>query len=388
MRILIALTYYSPHISGLTLHVRRLAEGLAARGHNVTVLTSRHDRRLPLREEIGGVHIVRVPIVARLGKGPVMPLYLPCALPELRRSEVAVVNLPTSPSEAVALPLAARLLPRRPLAAIYHCDLQLGAGLFDRLVSHLVRLCNLSAARMARRIVAYTADFAAASTVLRRFPEKVAVVQPPVDIPDPRPEAAAALRRRLAPAGGRLLGMASRLASEKGIEYLLAALPALRTRLGPLRIAFAGEYERVVGEARYRARLQPLLAAAGESWVALGPLDQQQLADFYAACDLTLLPSVNMTESFGLVQVESMLCGTPVIASDLPGVRVPIRTTGMGILVPPRDPAAIVEAAAAIVAEPAKYRRPRDEVRRFFSLDESLDRYEELLRELRAASTR
>ena len=51
---------------------------------------------------------------------------------------------------------------------------------------------------------------------------------------------------------------------------------------------------------------------------------------FYAACDVLVVPSLNSTESFGLVQVEAMLCGTPSIASNLPGVRQPPLMTGMG----------------------------------------------------------
>lgn len=383
MNVLVSLTYYSPHVSGLTLHVKRLAEGLAARGHSVTVLASRHDPALPRREVIANVRVVRVPVVTRLGKGPVMPLFLVDALPELRRAEVVVINLPTSPSEAITLPLVARLAPRRPLAAVYHCDLHLPPGAFNRLVGLAVLGCNMVASVLARRLIAYTSDYASASILLRRFSHKVEVVPPPVDIPLPRTDAVAALRRLHAPAGQTLLGMASRFASEKGIEYLLQALPSLRDRLGQVRIVFAGECKHVLGEERYWNRLQPLIRSAGDNWVPLGPLEPQQLADFFAACDVTLLPSVNMTESFGLVQVESMLCGTPVVATDLPGVRIPIRTTGMGIVIPPRSPESIVSAVAEIIGDRERYLRPRHEVHRQFSVEESVDRYEELLLRLR-----
>ena len=59
MRILVALTYYRPHVSGLTIYVERLSRALAAHGHQVTVLTSQYDRALPLRAELHGVQIVR-----------------------------------------------------------------------------------------------------------------------------------------------------------------------------------------------------------------------------------------------------------------------------------------------------------------------------------------
>jgi hypothetical protein len=68
---------------------------------------------------------------------------------------------------------------------------------------------------------------------------------------------------------------------------------------------------------------------------------------FFAACDVVVVPSLNSTETFGLVQVEAMLCGTPSIASDLPGVRRPPRMTGMGEVVPIGDSSALAEASSA-----------------------------------------
>ncbi len=66
MRILFVLTYYRPHVSGLTIYVERLADALAERGHQVTVLTSQYERHLPRLEDLDGVHVVRVPVAFRV----------------------------------------------------------------------------------------------------------------------------------------------------------------------------------------------------------------------------------------------------------------------------------------------------------------------------------
>ena len=118
------------------------------------------------------------------------------------------------------------------------------------------------------------------------------------------------------------IGIAARFATEKGFEHLLDAVPLLLEEFPDLRVLHAGEFEHVIGEEGYRDRLRPLLARAGDHWVPLGVISGAELSVFYAACDVTVLPSLNRTESFGFVQVESMLCGTPVVASALPGVRV------------------------------------------------------------------
>jgi glycosyltransferase involved in cell wall biosynthesis len=73
MRILTALTYYLPHISGLTIYTERLSKALADRGHQVTILTSQFDRTTPLEEHFDGVQIIRVPVVMRVSKGVIMP---------------------------------------------------------------------------------------------------------------------------------------------------------------------------------------------------------------------------------------------------------------------------------------------------------------------------
>jgi glycosyltransferase involved in cell wall biosynthesis len=70
------------------------------------------------------------------------------------------------------------------------------------------------------------------------------------------------------------------------------------------------------------------------------------LFEFYRSLDVFLLPSINCYEAFGIVQLEAMKAGVPVIASDLRGVRVPVTLTGCGSIVAPGDPQGL---AAAIV---------------------------------------
>ena len=79
MKVLMVLTYYHPHWTGLTAYAKRLAEGLVRRGHAVTVLTSRHLPSLPQEEFLEGVRVVRLPVAGRISRGVVMPSF-PAAL--------------------------------------------------------------------------------------------------------------------------------------------------------------------------------------------------------------------------------------------------------------------------------------------------------------------
>lgn len=376
MKILFVLTYYRPHVSGLTIYVQRLAEALAARGHRVTVLTSQYDRALPAEEKMDGVRIVRVPVWFRVSKGCIMPRFPLYAHRLIAEHDVVSVHLPQF--EASLLGFLGRFVTRRPVILTYHCDLQLPHGLFNRFVDKVVFVSNWVAGQLADRIVAYTRDYAEHSPYLSQFLDKVRVIPPPVHMPSVDPKGRAALCQTYDLNGRVVIGFAARVAAEKGVEYLLSALPLIRERIPNAYLLLAGPYQDVLGENAYFRKLEPLIQANQGHLKFLGVLDPQEMANFFSAIDVLVVSSVNSTESFGLVQVESMLCGTPVVASNLPGVRQPVYMTGMGRVVPIRDPAAIAEAVVEVVQHREKYVRPRQEIEAIFDLEVTLREYEEL----------
>ena len=345
VRILTALTYYRPYVSGLTVYVERLAHAWARAGHQVTVLTSQYDAGLPRREKIGGVEILRVPVAFRVSKGVIMPTIGREATREVRGFDVVSLHLPQFDAAGIAL---RGRLQHKPVVLTYHCDLRLPRSLLSPAAMIAVDLANRIAAAAADRVVAYTDDYARHSAFLSRQQDKLRVIPPPVEVVAPTAEAQADFRRRL-DGGGPTIGMAARLATEKGVEVLVEAMPRILEKHPRARVLFAGQYQNVLGEAEYARRLAPLIAGLGEAWKFLGVLDPERMATFFGACDVTVLPSLNSTESFGLVQIESMLCGTPVVASDLPGVRQPVLSTGMGRIVPRRDAAALAAAILDVI---------------------------------------
>ena len=380
MKILLVLTYYHPHVSGLTIYVKRLAASLAERGHQVTVLTSRYDAALPAEEVIDGVHVVRAPVLFRVSKGVIMPGFPLLAWRLIREHDVVSVHLPQF--EASLLSLLARLA-GRPTVLTYHCDLQLPHGWFNRVVDGVVFVSNYVAGRLAQAIVAYTQDFAQHSPFLSRFLDKVQVIPPPVIMPEPEPETVEAFRARHDLAGRPVVGMAARLATEKGVEVLIGAMPRLLEAFPRLKVLFAGQYRDVMGEEAYYERLIPLIEALGEEhWEFLGILGQGEMPPFYAVCDVLVVPSLNSTESFGLVQVEAMLCGTPSIASNLPGVRQPPRMTGMGEVTPIGEAQPLAEAIIRVIKNPDSYAQPRQVIADTFSLKRTVCSYEELFEAL------
>lgn len=375
MKVLFALTYYRPHVSGLTIYVERLAGALARRGHQATVLTSQFDRALPRREIIEGVRVIRAPVVARVSKGVLMPTIGMTATRLVRQHDVLSLHLPQFDAAGIALRGA---LMHKPVVLTHHCDLNLPPGAFNRIVDRVILAMNWLACALADRVVTYTLDYAEHSPLLRRFNSKLATILPPVVMPSPEPELVKEFRRLHAANASPIIGFASRFAAEKGVEYLVGAMPSLVARFPNLKVLFAGHYLNVLGEDQYWRRLRPEIEALGPHWEFLGNLDPPTMPAFFGTCDVLTVPSLNSTESFGLVQVESMLCGTPVVASDLPGVRQPIRMTGMGEIVAPRDSEGLVAALTKIIERPEPYRRERSEIERQFDLGSVVMAYEQL----------
>ena len=126
MKILMVLTYYRPHTSGLTIYVERLAKSLVRLGHQVTVLTSQYEKDLPKEEIQEGVRIIRAPVLFRISKGVIMPSFGWLAWKLVLSHDVVHLHLPQFDAAGVAL--RGRLL-RKPTLITYHCDLLLPKSL-------------------------------------------------------------------------------------------------------------------------------------------------------------------------------------------------------------------------------------------------------------------
>lgn len=383
MRILTVLTYYRPHTSGLTIYAERLVNALAARGHQVTVLTTQYEKQLPRTEIHGNVRIVRLPVVARINKGVLAPSFGQVSTRLVKEHDVVLLHLPQF--DAAGIALRGRIM-KRPSVILYHSDLLLPPGLFNRFVNTVVNIINYLAASFAHQVVAYTEDFANHSAFLTRFAYKRSVIRPIVQIPRASPVEVGAFKAQHNPRGYKVIGMATRFAAEKGIEVLLEALPLIRARYLQVKVLFAGQYERVWGEEAYYQRLMPQIKRYHEQgcWEFLGVLSMQQMAAFYPNLDVLVVPSLNSTETFGFVQIEAMMNGVPAVASNLPGVRQPVAMTGMGKVVPIHDAPALAQAVLDIFDQPENYRGDPKKVIEMFRPDTSAAAFEQLFETLLA----
>jgi glycosyltransferase involved in cell wall biosynthesis len=380
MHILIGLTYYRPHYSGLTIYTERLARGLVKLGHEVTVLTSRFDHDLPEQEIKDGVRIVRPAVAMHLSKGVIMPTMPVWASKLIRTADVVNLHLPQM--DAAYVSWMARLA-GKPVITTYHCDLKLPKGIIHWMANQGTHLFSHLTVLASQRIVTNTRDYAEHSGFLRKYLQKTDFITTPIELPAIHEQDIADFRRKyqLEP-GQRIIGINARLASEKGVEYLIEALPAVVEKFPNIRVLHVGQYQNLLGEEQYAAKLAPLIKALNGHWKFLGVLSPEEQAAFSHACEFLVLPSINSTESFGMVQVEAMICGTPVIATDLPGVRCAVQETGMGKIVPPRNPEKLAEAMLDVLDHPLKNTGNLTALRQRYSSETVARQYEALFKEL------
>ena len=354
-----ALTYYRPYVSGLSEAARLVAEGLASRGWKVAVVCTRHDPDLPLYEVRSGVSIHRSPVQATIGKGAISLSFLPLVRRLSRQSRLLNLHLPL----LEAGPLTA--MSKAPVVLTYQCDVVLGRSMFGRATVKVIDVSSRWALRRAEAVVFSSMDYAQASRLARSPRRATHVIRPPhVD----RAGGSPTYRET----SGMHIGFLGRIVAEKGLDILVDAFSGLGDEYA--RLLIGGDFTSVAG-----GSVLPDLQRALERddrVRLLGFVPDSRVPDFLASLDLFVLPSVNSLEAYGIVQLEAMTAGVNVIASDLPGVRVPIQTYGWGTLVPPGDTLALKRTMQEAAGWPKHI--DQEQLNQQLRTDDPIDVYEEL----------
>ena len=358
-------SYFEPYKSGLSIYALRVARALVALGHEVTVLTSQYEQSLALEEDLAGLRVVRVPVSMRLSKGVIMLSLAKVAKKWVQWADVVNLHLPQFESFVLSR-LAKRL--GKPLVVTYHCDIVAGDSWFEKLAVWGTSLLGRISLKRANLIVQNTMDYAQHSPVLKHYLDKTIEIPTPVNVSTVSDESVRDFRSRIGLAEDDVvLGLAGRVAREKGYEYLVEALPAILAQVPEARVVHAGSWKGVIGEEAYQERINAMVEGLGDRWMSTGYLSDEDFLAFFAACDVLVFSSLNSTESFGIVQIEALSQGTPIVASDLPGVRQPVLKTGMGRIVPLRDGEVLAAAIVDVLREKkgGKFSIPNDYIGEF-----------------------
>lgn len=375
--LLVCLSYYHPNVSGLTISAAEQAEAFVRRGHPAAVISAR-PKGTKSREVINGVRVFRSWMAGRIGKAPLLPLYPLTMWRALDGMAMVGIHMPCP--EAGMAALIARLRGRRVMIS-YVTSIST-ADRASRIVRAIAGVSHLVAGVLADRIQVVSKDYADNSTFCRLFRRKLRYAVIPTPFP-PEDQLFQALKR---PKGdGPLhIGYVGRLARQKSLGVLLDAFEGLSDAIGRVVVLnLCGPAADIIGETDWQKTLQAANASDGRIRYH-GVLHGTDLQAFYGGLDLMVLPSTDRQESFGLVQVEAMLQGVPVVASDLAGMREPVRQTGMGLLSKPGDADDLRACMAKVLTEGPPERADLARLRALFGVETACAPYFELADEIAA----
>jgi phosphatidyl-myo-inositol alpha-mannosyltransferase len=321
---------------GVQTHVRHLARHLTQRGHDVRVLAAGPldgascGRTTDIDVELIGASI-RVPF-----NGSIAPICLQArAIREVRRAldafrpDIVHVHEPFVPAVSLA---AVRWAPAPVVATFHaHCPPSLDGCLYS-----LAAQCLKSTVK--RMAVRVGVSRAAAISAAVRLGDTVRVVPNGVDVET----LAAANPARFG--AGRTILFVGRLDRRKGFDVAVRAFARLCDRYEDLLFVVAG-----TGPCRGDA--DAVSPAVRRRIVMLGEVDDERLPSVYAAADVFVAPAVGC-ESFGLVLLEAMAAGAPIVASAIDGYREVVRADVDALLVRPRDEDALAGAISRVLDSP------------------------------------
>ena len=337
-KILIVSKYYYPFNGGIEENVRYVAE-YAARFHEVTVVASNHEPGNS-EEEINGVRVLRRRVHLHAKGQPICLFFLS----GLRLGHYDLVHFHSPNPFANAVFLGLRLFSQKvPVVVTHHMDI------FGR--KFLRKVCLPFLHRLVRAAFVTVVTSKKNLTVSQDLPKSanytvvpLGVAQEDYQIDGELREAAMVWRRSLS-GDAPVVGFIGRHARYKGLLILMEALALL-----PGVHAFIG------GDGPYRKAAQEKALALGiqDRVHFFGRLDHHDKLKLLAALDVFAFPSTEITEAFGISQMEAMMCGTPVVASDLPTGVTDVAVDGRtALLVSPGDPAQLAEQINRLIGDPA-----------------------------------
>jgi rhamnosyl/mannosyltransferase len=346
--------YFPPHVGGMETHLRALC-GELQQSVNVSVIVA-NDARETEEALVEGVKVTRVGTLFDLASAPICP----GMVRKFRQAEADLVHLHLPNPTAILAYLASGHSGR--LVVTYHSDIVrqkvLGKA-FQPILGRALDRCSA--------VITSSLNYIETSPVLSAYRERCRVI--PYGIPIEQfhrydTEAVAKIRAQYGP---RMVLSVGRLIYYKGFEYLIQAMARVEGRL------------LIVGEGPLRADLERKTQSykLGDRVVFLGGV--QDVVPYYHAADVFVLASTARSEAFGIVQLEAMACGKPVVNTRLDSGVPSVSVDGVtGLTVPPAHPEALARAINLLLDDPglrANYgRAARRRVQEEFSLDLMISR--------------
>ena len=330
MRVLHLGKFYPPAKGGMETILALIAERTSPHVNNRVLVAN--ESRQTVAERCAGVEVHRVAAIARIGAVALCPT-MPAALAR-EQADLIVLHEP-NPMALVSYFVAR---PHAHLIVWFHSEVIRPSWRYRLFYRPFLRF----ALRRADRIVVSSPTLVASASELRDWQSRCAVIPFGVEAVQSSPLIAARAAEIKDDVAQPIILFVGRLVRYKGVHVLLDALHDV------------GATALLVGDGPERTALE---ARARELGIAdrvrfLGAVSDEELRALYSACDVFVLPSTTRQEAFGVVQLEAMMAGKPVVSTDLgTGVGWVNQHGETGLVVPPGDVSALRDALRRLLED-------------------------------------
>jgi glycosyltransferase involved in cell wall biosynthesis len=328
LRVLQVGKFYPPHMGGIETHLQALSEQLS-KSVDLQVLVA-SDNSSGSEEVLEGVAVSRVPTRLTVSSAPVCP----GMIRKISRSNADIIHIHLPNPTAVLAYLASRNPAH--LVITYHSD-----TVRQKFLGALFEPCLHAALRRSSAIIVSSPNYPQSSDVLRHYRDRCHPIPFGIRLAEFEqcdPAAVSAIRKQY---GDRLVLSVGRLVYYKGFEYLIRAMTQVRGKL------------LIIGDGTLRGKLEDLARSIGvENKVHFLGNVPGSLRSYYQAVDVFTLASIARSEAFGIVQIEALASGLPVVNTNLDsGVPFVSLDGETGFTVPPCDPDALACAINRLLEE-------------------------------------
>jgi len=305
---------FPPYTGGVEQYAHMLSKRLVERGHEVVVICANESGNSKTRDVIDGIDIIRVNDIGKIAQTNITPSLPIELIRELRDADLIHTHLPTPWSSDISI-LIAKLM-GVPSVVTYHNDIR-----GDGIATHIAKLYNLTSLKLSLSlvdcIITTQESYFAGSNIPAKVSGKVHTIRNGVDVDKFKPTDSTLDNKKLRIQKGKtnlfFLSVLDKYHSYKGLDRLIESMGALDS-----------DYHLLVGgDGSEREKYENMANDQGVSdqITFLGYISDNQLPQYYTHSDCFVLPSTSSEqEGFGLVLLEALACGTPVVTTDIVGV--------------------------------------------------------------------
>lgn len=333
LRILLTPVRFYPHVGGVEKYALGLSVELVRLGDCVTVICANEPKSEI--KNLNGIIIKRIPFLGKVANTNITPtLFF-----EIFKEKFDILNtyLPTPWSMDISV-FVAKL--KRKKVVVTYCNDVVGSTKPASLIAHIYNktLLKLSL-RLADQIIVIQPDYAQYSNHLHKYLKKILFIPPGLKTNNYRNTGVMRKENTIF-----FLSVLDKYHKYKGLDVLLEAVSIVKSQIPSIHLIVGGSGELVE---HYREAALSLGIAENISFI--GHVPDRELLDLYSSSSTFVLPSCGHEEGFGIVLLEAMACGTPVISTKIVGLARDIEQSESGIIVEPNNSHVLAESISHIL---------------------------------------